>query len=661
MNMIQHSRTDQGGRLFVQYVVRYAPVEHRKELLIQAVRHWLLRNSLPELTTLMEPLVSADDELEDVSLNMSSQHLFSQQTLPSSLQGYTPYSRSQQQTAADTTATHTNVQHVTHTTDGLVAAMLMHSLGSLTRMEYLSILCDAIEAFPPLATGTRQGSSDGGNSMSDAHGRYLGDPSGYTELHLSLWRSVANVLGPLEPDECRDREIVVSQSSELSKHMSTLDTGKSLHSRYMDVLCGQTLQSDRLPIVPGVFGENMMNVTSALKYYGPKQSRPFTYVPLPSTSTNGVAHEEEKEEEGTVRNHTVDSTRDTLEETDISGGPPASPTAPDNSSNDLVSHMRQERGWWADGGGMFSVQNIGNELAWNVLECSAEKAVSEAMTRHGSPFIQSIEPRNRYMRMHDLAADAVGIDLIYLNEKMKCMPGGIVDDIGGGADIGVTTRSTDESDLQTDRTDTDEEGGRWDALVDWCDAGNMPYLYYRRNNSSRCHTNTDAYVSTFFVRKLHVELERTTEHWKEWPQTLTRKDSLFRYHGISFMEKSIAYALGNGILEILTYQIIVYCHLTKDRDSLFVAMGVQILVQHASWEALDFRHDDKSERNRDAALRCIGYLTSMNFDVPRAIRVGNILRGRGTDCRVGSMEVLPLPLEEQVLHSSRDTYSYECV
>ena len=77
-----------------------------------------------------------------------------------------------------------------------------------------------------------------------------------------------------------------------------------------------------------------------------------------------------------------------------------------------------------------------------------------------------------------------------------------------------------------------------------------------------------------------------------WPSDARR--DLWHLHA----EKYIFTYLGQRLLELLTFQIIIYAHL-QGPDSLFVVRGVQCLMEHAMYDSLVHIKDEEDEANCD--------------------------------------------------------------
>lgn len=171
-------------------------------------------------------------------------------------------------------------------------------------------------------------------------------------------------------------------------------------------------------------------------------------------------------------------------------------------------------------------------------------------------------------------------------------------------------------------------------------------------------------------------------------------------------DKNTFLRLGDGLLEILAFQILVSAKLAGTQDTLFVTRGIQILFSHAYLEIQECDLDEEQKLSEEdmldeeeyetggskkchehaipkkrkksqriegnnlkrnkytifpqgTALTCLGYLVLMNINLHRAIRIAAELGIKGSGpCSTAPPKSFPLPQNIKVrMHDSHDNNS----
>jgi hypothetical protein len=698
LSVLEHSSTDRSKRLFVHYVMKRTHIDSNgfsasssstqafKPLIIASLQHWLINTSNSEtMLAMLHDLIGLGEEGENDDDADSSDELPLQdvKSRPNTRSSRLP-------TVADSTSDGSRVSSMCDkmfTQDSLLSALMLHTIGEMQSPVLFSLLCDAIEALPPIPCRR-----DDGNS------------TGYMEIHITLWRSLANLLGPINiSSQTRpNRTLSISKTSELAKHITSLDALKGLTHRDMMLQVNSDSATDtKHPVVPGLYGANQMKISKFFEFPMIKafKNKPYVYVPVPHGAGGAMGDVEEQSGDENGNGSSGQTYSQGIEEEVTSDTATVSESRSELAA--MLSELRVKRRWWVTGGCIFSSHHMGEELSWNVLECTADVAVVDACDLYLN--IVSVHSSSRgWECMLDVGVDYEEVSAMIRLRKQE-MAGAADGEAtngggGGGGDgwsgiaVKIEEDSEDEeshstahstaitaspSSLSADVTGTAVAGSGghsesgwesrerdvWALLLDWCEFGDSCVTYGQiKNRASDITKSIKGYknekcedddaigpsICRFSVKKLEAPVGSTSEFWKNWPKIVTRVDSVAR--DVS-TERSVVHALGGGILEILTFQVVVHCHINGEQDSVFVGRVAQVLVQHAMWEPL--------RAHRDIALKCIAYLTHMNVDISRAVRVANLLQARGVQFRVSPMEVIPLPFEEQVLHCSRGAVAYD--
>lgn len=710
VELIERGISDRSKRLFVHfitYTVRSSLNNpslsaSMKSLIISSLRLWLFgeydQDNMKELLQLCERDGNDDDGHDNDSDSADGSIPDDNQIKKMQPSSQSPYPTSTDSTV-NTPAQPIPAEHV-FTQDGLIGALLLHDVDRVDASLLLSLLCNAIEnnaPIPnkhPLTRFTQQKIFKKMSGNQTSRVLPLGMPSGYTEFHLTLWRSISNILGPISfhaSSDITNRRLHLEKNG-LAKHISPLHALRSVTHRDMVMHIDTDHTPNRgCPLVPGIFGENHMQLSSIFEFPNIRYCRdkPYIYVRVGREEVGARFDSEYEEEE--------DKEADEEDEEDASSSSVEDPSnthlshsgnaIDDEHLSKIIQEWRSKRKWWVSTGCVFSAAFLGEDFAWNVLECTAEVAVADAHFVH----INSSSKDNTPLKqMCSVGVNPIEISRIVRNRKQKLSPSSNTstneheprcvrgvkvkqdpdlhdDESDGSSSDGVlmsatfNTRAAASLHIESSTWGTDSYGDEgvdmWRLLLDWCEVGDccndpglltLPDPTARQTPSSVGYVDTPLAINRFNLQKKEVPVASTSEFWQQWSKIVPRSDSVSR--DVS-QERSVIHELGDGILEILTFQVVVHCHLTMEQDSVFVARAVQIIVQHAMWEPL--------HSHRDVALRCVAYLKLMNIDVTRAVRVGNLLRAQGVQSRVAPMTVLPLPHEEQILHCSRGATSYD--
>ncbi len=109
------------------------------------------------------------------------------------------------------------------------------------------------------------------------------------------------------------------------------------------------------------------------------------------------------------------------------------------------------------------------------------------------------------------------------------------------------------------------------------------------------------------------------------------------------------FLLGSRILEILTYQALVSCHLTKGQDNLFLIRVVQILVTNVL-----LSHE---ESHKASAIRCLTFLYFHNINIDRALFIATECAFARIDPSVPPKPIYVLPADQPaVCGNVKDLY-----
>lgn len=170
----------------------------------------------------------------------------------------------------------------------------------------------------------------------------------------------------------------------------------------------------------------------------------------------------------------------------------------------------------------------------------------------------------------------------------------------------------------------------WKNFLSWCRFESSP----ASSSVYSGEISSDAF-GPFDIKKVRYDVTTGAPLWK----LIGRVFSL-RNYSKGPNEKIVHYLLGEKLLEILAYQILVYCHLTGSFSDIWVCRAVQVLIQQGE--------------ESPAALRCLAYLVSMGIDILDIVRQGNTLVGLGTDIHVKSSDPIDAP-GEQILHCTSNS------
>jgi hypothetical protein len=542
----------------------------------------------------------------------------------------------------------------------LACACHLYSLRELSESELVDLLCNALETSLPTTLCLK-----GGQGQVQRQGTGQRNPgnvdvvfsTGFQMLHHSLWSNLANLLGPF-----RQEHRLVGGGQEVEVMFDQIGS-ETLRAEYglLSKVPSASLSLDLL----------RKKSFDSLSFENDEKHQ-CHYVDL------FQEHERLPGHGGATSSLTRDSPALDPVQTDPSlsaaGAPVPTPQIPPS-----LLKFRAERSWWAESGHLFCTSFLGEELSWFVMEFAAERMLLTALRRHSTlpettaatlSFDEAILEMSKLRpRFFDPAAplrdDSPRVIPLDLNSDESSEDDGDSDDSSdlsshsssessdawGGLESTLSTprRGYDDSsssgadelepddtqeaegDPQEEETAAPHPEDLWSDFILWCQSKTPPSAFTVGSTSA-------PELDSFEIKKSLFDVSSATPLWR----LMSRVQGL-KFHSSGPNEKIVHFLLGERLLEMLTFQTLVHCHLTGTTTGLFVCRAVQIIVQQGE--------------DNPIALRCLAYLTSMGVDVVEVVRSGNTLRGLGVDVTVPPPQLFASP-NEQVLHSSAPTSSF---
>lgn len=531
--------------------------------------------------------------------------------------------------------------HVNLTHDDLLCACHLYWLGQLSDSEFIFLLANSLEKSVSTNLRLKKGQKRSSGNINVIFSTNI-DIS-----HHSLWANLANLLGPWHSSK--------KSSSSMDVHTLFEHIGsEKLKAEY-------ALLSSR-PVAP-ITLDYIRTKTFDIQYFETDSKHQCHFNDL-FDENNPSPQEPSLSQESVTRDTSI----------------PISPPAP------FVDIFRSERKWWAESGQIFSSSFLGEELSWNVMEFVAERMVLTALRRHGH-----LHEALTINDISNLSYDEAILEMTKMKTEFSISLKQKVDtptanqDISGDEDSDLDSDDSSELSSQSSSSSdawgpeanaasinpsysdsSDDEiqqststqlndispsaetelenqnpqqntplipGSLWENFLSWCQFKSSPRSFAVPSDEE---ISSDE-LGPFDVRKAQYDVTSATPLWT----LLGRVCSLKSYsHGPT--EKIIHYLLGEKLLEMITYQILVYCHLTESLADVWICRAVQVLIQ-------------QGETN-PVAIRCLAYLISMGVDIMEIVRNGNILRGLGVDIHVKSPEMIDVPNEEILYCTSNSSY-----
>jgi hypothetical protein len=101
------------------------------------------------------------------------------------------------------------------------------------------------------------------------------------------------------------------------------------------------------------------------------------------------------------------------------------------------------------------------------------------------------------------------------------------------------------------------------------------------------------------------------------------------------------FLLGRRVLEILTYQALVSCHLAQSQDNLFLLRVVQILILNAM-----LSYDEK---HKESAIHCLAFLYFHNINLHRALFIATECAFARIDPSIPPKHIFVLPSDRPIV------------
>jgi len=527
----------------------------------------------------------------------------------------------------------------------LQCALMLRELQYLSRQDLLSISCDTIEARPPRKKVIcRRRQRPGSSAVVKEF------DSGYTELHLMLWRNLASMLGPIPAYRSIDGPLSSEPGAEVL-HSAPKLLSRALRSGVSNQTSSSSESGGRQSILP---------VDLPLEH--------FTSIPLKSIHTNNFNYLQLKKgspgygDEANLPkeisyldddDNEVKIIESSVENDDVghssTGGSSLSNNGSEPYSQDscasLVEFLRNSRQYWCDGGYMFPTHCMGDSFSQTVLESTAKSVIDASLKLfegvRETTIADKFFPSGRVQYGDGLCSILKNTydksdHQVYINAFVKKY-----DDV---EHLQSVKRESEE----------DEREGLWEALEEFC-AESGSYTI----DGKRCQEEygNDGFLSGFAVQKINGCISKSSQLWLD----MDRKKSVFRRVPALDYSKHVFHRLGDKLLELLSYMAVVKAHLSSDEDGQFIARFAQVLIEQSEIDIIDSDRDTECPRPPTsddgsalptASQRCIAYLENMNINVLRQVRVANVLVANEVNPSVAPMVTCCLPDSEQLLVTS---------
>ena len=331
---------------------------------------------------------------------------------------------------------------------------------------------------------------------------------------------------------------------------------------------------------------------------------------------------------------------------------------------DMDYIFRQKRKYWNDLDFMFQANDLGEGYCQTILETSAKDVIQGAISacRAQGDSEESHVTYNNYFS-DDIVKPHKVFDIVskkhdtgnykyYLDAFVNCAVNGI---FRTPRRKKSHIKPVSVKGMRRKISGREKSDKLWNKLEDLCAEGIQDYSFIPEFNCVDNYAPEE--IAPYSVRKVEGYISEESPLWMNVEKR--KKAKMFRSGPIFNKEKHIFYKLGGKLLELLSYKVIVKCHLSGESDGLFAAKVAQVLIQQSECDIKEYRHGkEKSPKNEadhpTPSQLCISYLESMNFNVLRAIRIGNVLASNEVNPSVKPLVMSALPPEEELLMSSTE-------